>query len=350
MRKPSKEEAPVKAPAGGGVGQGTTPVATTTTIDTAKDVVTAPSPIIQGGLGYGYTEYSYLPPIEYMPQVLVRVIKLSADLVHRVYGDTSDPVTVVNSGAVKQFWLDLPQLLLDKVLKRDGIRFLPDSFDNAGILQPLELLKVAARMELLTVRTLIDTASWNKGTSYLRGSFANKNRRCLECENNLATIEAPVLWAALGLSEPVISPRAGGPILITLVDMYSIVTQLGSVDGSHPAFVNKLPTSNPEPYRLIDSSSDIDALLGECENAIRLLRNQDTKALDGNSSAGFTWTAGTGRGIRADAKYIGILETELHFPAMGPLPGSGIVVDLGRYNQKLYGEAIYGWEDEHGLT
>jgi hypothetical protein len=34
---------------------------------------------------------------------------------------------------------------------------------------------------------------------------------------------------------------------------------------------------------------------------------------------------------------------ELKYPAIGPLPeGVGIVADLGRYNQKLYGEAIYG--------
>lgn len=325
---------------------GVTPVAQVSTVESLKDVVPAPKSGVAGTLGYTYYEYEYLRPIEYMPQVLVRTLRFNPYGYHRPYGGSDDPVLVTNWDKVTQFWSDVPQLMLDKVLRRDGIRFLPDSFDNANILEYRELLFAATRAQLKTIRTLIDSTSWNEGTQFfLRDAFARKNRRCMEAENNLATIEISPLWTSLGDSEPVISSQPGGPILITLVDFSNIVAGLGTNDATHPAFLNKGIVS---PYTLIDSSADVDKLLQECENAIKLLRfRDDTTALDGTSNAGFTWTAGSGRGVQSDFKYLSILLSELRYPASGPISGE-INVSLGMMNQRLYGEAIYGTDLETG--
>jgi len=331
--------APTAAP-----GEGLTPAAQVNIQESVKDVSPVSRSGTSGGLGYNYFAYEYLEPMEYTPQVYLRFLKLSPYF-HHTTSTATTPITTIDnaelqSGVTKiaDFWTSLPQLMLDKILRRDGIRFLPDSFDNAGILQWREVLIAAVIMQVRTLRTLVDMPSWNEGTRFMRSSFASKNRRLAEIEANLATIEVSPLWLALGLGEPVLSSRPGGPLLISLPSFSGIVANFGTVDVDHPAFLSKYTAT--DMGALLDSSSDVDNLLRECENALKILQfRSDTLALDG-TNAGFTWTTGSGRGVLADFKYITHMLHELRYPAIGLLP-QGPVVDPLAFADRLYGEAAY---------
>jgi len=329
---------------------GVTPVAQVTTIESVKDVVPSEKSGLPGTLGYVYYEYEYLEPVDNAPQVLLRVIRINPYGRHFAVGaGENEPVVATNAAKIKTFWADLPSFLLDKIYRRDGISFLPETFDNGELIEWRELLITACIMQLRTIRTLIDTTSWNEGTRGMRESFARKNRRCLEAENNLATIETSPLWSTImGQTEPVISPRSGGPILITLPDLYEIASHFVDVDSTHPAFLNKAEMA--DQWDLVKTSNAVDQLLGEVENAIRILRHRDDSelvCLDGNSGTPNTWISGDGRGVQADVKFITKMLHELKYPAVGNFEGA-ILVDLGRWNQKLYGEALYGVDLEGG--
>jgi len=332
-------------------GEMVTPVAQISKAESLNDVAPVSKSGIPGSLGHTYYEYEYLEPIDLMPKVVARVIRLSPygyfpvdDGAVELTGESAvfpilDGTKTVNK--IVDFWYRAPQLMLDKILRRDGVRFLPDSFDNSHILEWRELLMAAIRMQLRMIRTLIDTTSWNEGTQFLREAFARKNRRCMEAENYASTLQVAPIWRTLGDSEPVISSQAGGPILITFIDFSNIISHLGDISSSHPAFLDKTKVVNL--IGTLCTSNGVDDMLREVENAIKLLKGfTDTVALDNDGSdPGFTFLTGEGRGIKLDLKYMQIMLVDLGYPPMGPVSGA-IEVNLAKWNQILYGEALYG--------
>jgi len=314
-----------------------TPVGRYATVESLKDVVPVEKGAMTGPLGLPYFDREYIEPNDLMPQVIVRIIRLDPNCQH---GNASDISVVTDAGRPKQFWDYVPGYWLEKILKRDGQSFLPESFDTANLIEWLEILKPACKINLGTIRTMIDSASTNEGTQFMRPVFARLNRRCMEAESNLLTIETAPMWDSLGNSEPVVSPYDGGPVLLTMVDLVPIVTKFGAIDETHPAFAGGADITADTMF---SSVADVNNQLGMVENAIRILRFQELRALvSPDSYTGFTWTAEPNtRGVKKDVQYMTKMLHELRFPSMTPV-NSVVKIDIGRWNQKLYGEAIYG--------
>jgi hypothetical protein len=100
----------------------------------------------------------------------------------------------------------------------------------------------------------------------------------------------------------------------------------------------------------ITDADAVDDALCEIENGIKLLRFQDNLvSLDGNAGGGWTWAAGSGRGVKADLKYMSYMLTELKYPATVPVTGM-IKIDFGLFNHKLFGDCLYGVDKKTVLT
>jgi hypothetical protein len=331
--------APTAGPTSGGI----TPEVGIATPESVKDVGSPTQMSYTTGFGYTFHDLDGLAPNDDRIQSFLRVVRYSP---RGYFGAV--PVGMGYERIDHFFSAWLYDRILEKAVKRDGYRHLPDTIDNPGIMEARDALFTCEVNNVLAVRAHIDSINWNDATRYIGGELSRKNRRATEVWNALKTIEMNQLSRAHGLLHPPIADKPGGAVLTTLINAKEWFAKFGTIDVSHPC-CNDWDVSS-----FAWTSDNIDNILAEAEAAIQVIRGDIfVKAMDNDSGGGLAWTAATSspanRGSQQDVKYWATLLHELVYPEGLPETPQ-IAVDTMRFNEILFGDAIYGVQENWLVT
>jgi len=309
---------------------GVTPLARTATIETVRNVTPGPERTYDLGTGEIFHDYEIFTPTKNKLKLVQRYIDLSP------YGYFGKTPVGTGHDRVVEFYDTLYDKLVQKAVIRDGYRHLPDS-ETVKIFTAYPYLWMYAVRQIRTILILINSRDWNDATRAVSGSFTGLYRRASESWEALKTFQVPELYRKLALNGAPFSDAPGSTLVIDWMILYPDTTGMGDLlttivdwgNGSHTGFGN-VATYN--------SKSEVEGSLVEVENIIRVLRYQPMGTCVGLDGSTCDDTYQTG--AQNDLKYGITLLHELVYPAGLPDVGE-INIDPVKFNNELYGEAIY---------
>jgi hypothetical protein len=331
-RNDRKDGAPPKTSSG----SSGNPAATRTQLETGKDVfpVQPADLVFKNGT---YHDYWYFAPNRATPQAYLRTvsINLTGWVASGVGGGTAIPTGItIGTGQLYTFWLELYLNLLHKAVRRDYYRHLPDTLVNPTLPKNYFELLLGARETVETLLTVVNSESFNSATKSMRTKFGAKYRRLANQKKALAAFRCPKALADwMDDRFNVVALRSGGAFVASVPDFTPIMALItGKALGAYVAGGASPMTALWGLPMDLDSVNDLwDEILVNVDDAIA--------TLNGTAPAN-TWNTG----FQDDLKYFQILLEEMGTEPIGMIEDKQIMVNAPRFQNIMYGEAIYGYD------